>query len=197
MLYINPALILFHFISPLCTSIKKNKCGFQGHILWAETTITWQLDFTTKTPEKPRSVFYLFVWLWWAGWSRRPQRECEALGRIRDTPRPPSRAGASAAQLSAPWWECSGSWTAGRHMLNWATAHTNSESFTFFPIAIYNLYGPCVLPCRWVSGGRSCSAAAPVCQQVQCPSSDPSTGTVHPSEAAHGNSQRLVEDDRH
>lgn len=39
--------------------------------------------------------------------------------------------------------------------------------------------------------GRSCSAAAPVCQPVQCPSSDLSTGTGHPSGAGHGDYQCL------
>lgn len=74
-----------------------------------------------ETPLKPS--FHLFVWLWWAGWCRCPQHGCEVPCRIHHTPPRPSHAGGSTAQLDALWWEHSDSWTAGRHMLNWNTAH--------------------------------------------------------------------------
>lgn len=55
---------------------------------------------------------------------------------------------------------------------------------------------PCGLPCHSVSGGRSCSAAAPVCQVVRRPSSDLSTGTGRPSGAGHCGCQSLVKDEK-
>lgn len=55
---------------------------------------------------------------------------------------------------------------------------------------------PCGLPYHSVSGGRSCSAAAPVCRVVLCPSSDLSTGTGRPSGAGHCGCQSLVKDEK-
>lgn len=71
------------------------------------------------------ALFYLAVRLWWAGWHKCLQRGCEVLCRIHHMPPHPSCAGGLTAQLDALWWEPSGSWTAGTHMLKWNTAQVH------------------------------------------------------------------------
>lgn len=124
--------------------------GTAGHF-WAKCHLKIHLDVSLQGHISEKGGFspvllgklqltsYLFVWLWWAGWSRCPRRGCEALCRIHDRPPRPSRAGASAAQLTAPWWERSGSWTAGRNMPTWITAHICNPLLCFRSMSKFSL----------------------------------------------------------